>query len=190
MYKLTGVLLGLMLCNWALANERDDRATRIADSRAVAEAFGAELRGALQAAMQRGGPVAAIEVCQQEAPRIAARLGAEHGWEVGRTTDRLRNPRNAPDAWERAVLEKFARRAARGEAAGELEHAEFTERDGEPVFRYMRGIGVQEACLTCHGEAVQAPVAQALERLYPEDKARGYRAGQLRGAFTIVQPRE
>ena len=43
-------------------------------------------------------------------------------------------------------------------------------------------------CLACHGETLAEPVAQAIDRLYPEDQARGYQPGDLRGAFTITWP--
>ncbi|QKT03266.1 DUF3365 domain-containing protein [Ectothiorhodospiraceae bacterium 2226] len=185
MNKLLGVLVGLAVAGGAIADEQQQR---IEESRAAVQAFGKELQGELRAAMQEGGPVQAIEVCHRVAPRIAADLSEEHGWIVGRTTTKLRNPDNAPDAWERAVLEDFERRAAAGEAPGELEHAEVAEYEGQEAFRYMRGIGVGEVCLSCHGANLDESVAGTLKRLYPQDEARGYGPGELRGAFTIVQP--
>lgn len=52
----------------------------------------------------------------------------------------------------------------------------------------MRAIVIEPPCLACHGEALAAPVAAAIDALYPQDEARGYRAGELRGAFTITWP--
>ena len=40
-------------------------------------------------------------------------------------------------------------------------------------------------CLKCHGETIEPETAAILDELYPEDKARGYKAGQVRGAFTL-----
>ena len=77
-------------------------------SRALADQLMSELKAELGQAMQQGGPVAAVAVCKSRAPEIAARLSASSGAEVGRTALRLRNPANAPDDLERAVMQGFA----------------------------------------------------------------------------------
>jgi hypothetical protein len=43
-------------------------------------------------------------------------------------------------------------------------------------------------CLKCHGENLDPKVAAKLDALYPHDQARGYKAGDVRGAFTVRQP--
>ncbi|MBT6406447.1 MAG: DUF3365 domain-containing protein, partial [Rhodospirillaceae bacterium] len=43
-------------------------------------------------------------------------------------------------------------------------------------------------CLACHGAKIPAAVEEALKADYPNDKARGYKAGDIRGAFTISIP--
>ena len=60
--------------------------------------------------------------------------------------------------------------------------------DGRRVFRYMKAIGTQPVCTACHGAAIAPGVAAALDDLYPEDRARGFGVGDIRGAFSIVQP--
>jgi len=40
-------------------------------------------------------------------------------------------------------------------------------------------------CLKCHGEDIDPKVAAKLDALYPQDNARGYKVGQVRGAFTL-----
>lgn len=49
--------------------------------------------------MADGGPAQAVEACQSLAPSIAAQH-SQAPWTVGRTALKLRNPDNAPDAWE------------------------------------------------------------------------------------------
>ncbi len=119
---------------------------------------------------------------------LAAAASAQHGARVGRTSLRVRNPANRPDAWERGVLEDFERRKARGEAVEALEaHASLAE-DGRRVSRYMKAIPMGELCLACHGETLAPAVTAKLDALYPEDRARGFRAGDIRGAVTIAWP--
>jgi len=171
----------------AAAAAAADAPDRAAQGRAIAEQFGAELRTALQDAMAAGGPLAAIQVCNEDAPRIAAAAADRSGATVGRTSLKLRNPDNRPDAHERAVLEEFAATVAANPGGPAPERLD-TLADGR--VRFMSAIIVQPPCLACHGEALARPVAEAIDALYPEDQARGYQAGQLRGAFTITWPAE
>ena len=69
-------------------------------------------------ALAVGGPTDAIEVCKIAAPEIAATASDAQGWRIGRTSLKLRNPANAPDAWELAVLRDFEARKAAGEDPG------------------------------------------------------------------------
>ncbi len=191
MKRALGVGLAALLGAAPLAmasTEADDLERRAAESREVVRAFMQALKGELMRAMQEGGPVRAIAVCRERAPAVAARFSRKTGWEVGRTSLRYRNPANAPDAWERHVLESFEARRRAGEPAARLEHYEVTVRDGRRVFRYMKAIPTGGVCLACHGERLAPEVARALDRHYPGDRARGFRVGDIRGAFTIVQP--
>ncbi|MBU4563301.1 MAG: DUF3365 domain-containing protein [Desulfarculus sp.] len=153
---------------------------------AVIQQFSAALKGELKASLKRGGPPAAIMVCRVQAPAIAKRVGEKNGWQVGRTSGRLRNPANAPDPWEAKVLADFAARAQAGAAPGKLVYSEvLTDAQGKRVFRLMKGIAMGGGCLVCHGPSPSKATSEQLALLYPKDKATGYRPGQLRGAFTL-----
>jgi hypothetical protein len=167
-----------------------DTGARVDASRAVIKAFMGELQGELQAAMQAGGAVNAIGVCRTQAPQIATKAGSEHGWRVARTSLRPRNPDNAPDAWEAAVLKKFEARKAAGEDPAQIEHSEVVTVKGKKQFRYMKAIAIPQyaPCLQCHGKEIAPEVQAKLKALYPKDQATGYRTGDIRGAFTISQP--
>jgi hypothetical protein len=166
------------------AAQADDRLAR---SRAIAAEFQQTLGGELKAAMADGGPVRAIEVCADVAPRIAARFSAETGADVGRTALRVRNPDNAPDAGAQAVLEDFADRVAAG-ATMPIEH--FEPRTADGGMRYMSAIVLQPLCATCHGATLAPAVAEAVAERYPHDAATGFEVGELRGAFLIDWPAE
>lgn len=181
------IVMGIALCLPLLAGA-DETQQRTADSRAVIKAFFGELKGELEGAMKSGGPVNAIAVCNQKAPGIAKQHSAAKGWGVGRTSLKIRNPANTPDAWEIHVLKRFEERKAAGEKPDQLEHAEIVTEGGKREFRYMKAIPTAEVCTKCHGATVPAEVEAKLQALYPTDQARGYQPGDLRGAFTIRQP--
>ena len=49
----------------------------------------------------------------------------------------------------------------------------------------MKAIPTGEVCLKCHGSNVAPDVKAAIGELYPEDQATGFKAGELRGAFSV-----
>lgn len=165
-----------------------DLAEPLAASRAAAQAFGAQLRAALQQALQAGGPVNGITVCHDEAARIAATTTQATGLQVGRTSLKVRNPKNSPDEWELLVLRDFEARKAAGAAPDTLEFYEVVVQGGQSTFRYMKAIPTAQLCLVCHGDNIAPDVRARLQQLYPSDAAYGFQEGDLRGAFTIAQP--
>lgn len=153
---------------------------RVAEGRDFSAQLGGELKAALSAAIADDGPLGAIDVCRVEAPAIAARV-SRPGVVAGRTALRVRNPANAPDAGERAVLEDFARRLAAGEKVETIEDFRATAHGS----RYMRAIVTQPMCTTCHGVVIAPDLQRAISRRYPEDQAVGFEPGSLRGAFVV-----
>ena len=168
----------------------------VADSDAVergnsaAADFSDRLRAALQQRMQSQGPAAAVDFCHAQAPRIAEAVMAEHAVRLGRVAvpGRNRNAQNAPVNWQLAALAGFQSQVDAGATPGEQL---FVQRDDLPpgvALRMMRGIAVEPACLACHGQAVSAPVAQAIARHYPGDAATGFDIGDLRGGLWVEVP--
>ena len=160
-----------------------------AEAKKITGAFFEELKGELVKGMKSGGPVTAIGICNSIAPKIAMKHSENSGWDVARTSLKLRNPDNAPDAWETKVLQQFEERRAKGEGPKTLAYAEVVEDGGEKYFRFMKGIVMppleKMPCLKCHGENLDPKITAKIDELYPQDKARGYKAGQVRGAFTL-----
>ncbi|WP_374763016.1 Tll0287-like domain-containing protein [Yunchengibacter salinarum] len=180
------VLAGGAVAAMALQQGRVPGALTV-EARTVTRAFATALKAELKAAISKGGPVAGIRVCHERAPAIAERVGDTHGWTVGRTSHRLRNPANAPDAWEREGLRAFMLQIARGRDAATLERTLARERDGSRTFRYMKPIIMGDVCTLCHGTSLSPDIQAALDRLYPADEATGFEPGDLRGAFTLTR---
>lgn len=131
----------------------------------------------LMQAMATGGPAGAIEICSQEARRLADQVGHQYNVSIGRTSFKLRNPKNTPPDWARPLVES------------RTEEPQFlTLPDGRTAA--LLPIRLQGHCVTCHGPDDQIPqeVKEALARLYPEDQARGFLAGDLRGWFWVEVP--
>lgn len=162
-----------------------------ADHSAAAEAaivaFGGALKAELTSAMQAGGPLNAIEVCHSRAPAIAEAVSLDSDMQLSRVSLRNRSPYNAPNEWQSAVLQAFEARLAAGESAAALTWEEVAETDDGKEFRLMKAIPTGAVCLACHGESIAPPVAEKIAELYPEDRATGFREGDIRGAFVVTK---
>ena len=53
--------------------------SRLEESRALVQAFGTTLQAELKSGLAEGGPVGAISVCKDKAPRIASNLSRQSG---------------------------------------------------------------------------------------------------------------
>ncbi len=179
------VFIGGVIGSVVPSQAQDDR---LQASRQVVRTFMTELKGKLEEAVSQKGPAGAIAVCRREAPDIAARLSGETGWWVARTSLKVRNPGNEPDAWERQVLESFEARRRAGEDPSTLEHTEVVEMAGGRVYRYMKAIPTGPVCVLCHGGDLDPSVQAQLQRYYPQDRATGFAPGDIRGAFTLIEP--
>ena len=150
--------------------------------------------------------------CPDLAPTIASNFSKDKGYLVRRVSNRTRNARNTPDDWQAKQLEKFEEMAEDGKSrtqfnitrpdgttmpTKEFEATAFTNEEDIEYFNYMRSITLPPLtmlpCLKCHGSIeeggeVTADVLEAIEGLYPYDMALGYKAGDIRGAWTIKIP--
>lgn len=160
-----------------------------ANGEAAAAAVATKLVTALNAALAVGGPEAAVEVCHTQAlPLTAEKLpGQPRVLAVKRTSLRLRNPANAPDAAERLALDHVAKILASGLPPPPV----LVQRIGTaaaPEWRVYRPIVTKAECLVCHGDpATQTPALRtALRTRYPGDRATGYAVNDWRGLIAIT----
>jgi hypothetical protein len=180
------LISALMALGLALPVAAQQVDPNVAEARQVIKQFFTQLKGELKKAMKEGGPVHAIEVCHSKAPAIAGEISARSGWYVARTSLKNPSPANAPRPWEKKVLEEFEARKAAGADVKTLDYHDVVEENGHKVFRYMKAIPTGKICLKCHGgKEVSPEVAAKLAELYPDDKARGFKLGDIRGAFVL-----
>lgn len=181
------VLVAALVASAAAGAQQADL---IGEARSVANSVPPKLLQVLMTEIEKGGPEGAITVCRDQAPKMAANASQATGWQIRRVSLRNRNPKAVPDAWERAALEDFDRRAAAGESPASLERGEVVSENGVRSYRYMKALPTQPLCLNCHGPAdkLSAAVRARLAEHYPADNATGYAIGQIRGAMTIRKP--
>ncbi len=182
---ITGLVLASTLASPVIAADTTDTQQLVDESRGAVKQLFKALSGTLVAAMKAGGPTEAIPACNINAQPITAGMAQKVGYRVARTSLRLRNPKNEPDAWEIRVLQQFEARKAAGEDLMKMEYHEVVEKGGNRQFRYMKAIPAGKPCMTCHGELIAPEILKKIRTLYPMDQATGFKPGDLRGAFTI-----
>lgn len=177
-------VIALFAVSWAVDAQDAEPAPgpELVRAQAAMDDLGQRLKAALTQKMQAEGPVAAVGFCHEEAPAIAANVAVAHGVRVGRTAVRHRSAANAPNDWQREVLEQFASQTdvPPGQRV-------FARREGGQL-RVARGIPVEAPCLACHGSTIAAPVQAAITAHYPGDPATGFAEGDLRGMFWAEVP--
>ncbi len=159
----------------------------LGEARKVATTLPPKLLASLQEEISKSGPEGAISVCKDMAPKMVGEISRQTGWKIKRVSLKARNDARAiPDAWEKAALEDFDKRAAAGEPPAQLEKGEKIDNE----YRYVKALPVQPLCLSCHGPADQLTpaVKSTLSQHYPNDRATGYSVGQIRGAISVRKP--
>jgi hypothetical protein len=150
------------------------------------KAFAGDLKAELKKALKEGGATNAITVCNTRANQIARDVSRARNLAIKRVSLRNRNPNNAPNQWQKAVLEEFESRKLKGEPVSELTFTQVVENGTARQFRFMKAIPTGPICITCHGTQISSEVKKRLDQLYPDDKARGFRPGDIRGAFVVT----
>ena len=165
-------------------------AKAVAEARKVAEGLAGHLKELLGKELAAGGFERAVAVCSEKALAETKAYSERRGRYVRRVTTRTRNPANKPDEFELRVLGVFERMRRAG--AVMKDYYEVVETDGRQELRYLKPLLVQGLCLTCHGpeDKIPAGVKKILAERYPDDRATGYRAGELRGAISVRMPLE
>ncbi len=116
--------------------------------------------------------------------QIANDFSLMTGHRLKQTSLKVRNPSNAPDEWERKALKLlgspgYPKDVGLGEIIGI---------NSKKIYRYIKPIYIEMACLQCHGERekIRPEIKQFLEMRYPYDEAFGYKEGDLRGGISLI----
>ncbi|QDE31310.1 MULTISPECIES: DUF3365 domain-containing protein [Shewanella] len=184
--QMTGLIMFMSISTIGQAESLTEQQTLEQQANQRIADFSQALKGQLKAAIKQGGLINAVSVCHSVAPAIAAE-NAKEGWTLKRTSLRMRNSENTPDAWELTQLQKFEVINASGQQAADkpIIASEYIVNDGETHFRYMKAIPTQELCLGCHGSNVEPDVSALINKTYPNDKAVNFALGDIRGAFSL-----
>jgi hypothetical protein len=130
-------------------------------------------------------PAAVYTAYRDTVRTMTGDIAKKAGVDLKRVSERVRNPVNAADDWERKQLAVFQYWLDAGLDEHTLEISEIVTEGKIRVFRYMRPITMQETCITCHGDKIDDKLLGFLVHDFPDDEATGYFEGELAGAYSV-----
>jgi hypothetical protein len=132
----------------------------------------------------------AIEFCKVNALPILKSIDNLQAVKVRRVTTKPRNPVDLPDQDEFPLLDAYEYNS---ENKIKSDPSIQKIQNGE-VLLYTRPIVIANGmCLSCHGEPgkdIDSKTLAKLIDLYPEDMAKGYAIGDLRGMWSVRIPKK
>ncbi|MBV6419999.1 MAG: hypothetical protein DAHOPDDO_01225 [Ignavibacteriaceae bacterium] len=184
---ILNVLIIFGLISGCSENKIEVSENQIAGMRATAVEFMKDLKSILINQIRTNGMLSAVSVCSDTTQVLTNNFGVQKGVYVKRVSLKNRNVNNAPDDFEKRVLNKFTLMQLNNELNDDSEYAEIVEEGEFKYLRYLKPILVQAECLNCHGSEndISPEVELLINQEYPDDNAVGYKIGDLRGAVSL-----
>ncbi|MFN8792534.1 MAG: DUF3365 domain-containing protein [Bdellovibrionales bacterium] len=169
---LTVGLLGLGLASPALSASLSDALVKLDEINALRESLASTLDPKRET------------ISEETFKRVCAPVGLalkswaqENGIEARQISDRFRNPLHEAKGRDLSILREFKKNPERTHVVEERIVA------GVPGWQLYRRIVVRESCLHCHGHQGSRP--EFIKSKYPQDKAHSFKAGDLRGLYSV-----
>ncbi|WP_244242134.1 Tll0287-like domain-containing protein [Leptospira kanakyensis] len=139
----------------------------------------------LNSKIAEGGTKQAIPFCKLNAIGFTNGLGQKNGVTLRRITNKPRNQSNLLSANEEKIFLEIEKLKT---PEGVFPNKSITSDDSVTVYIPIPVMGF---CLQCHGNLneIQKTTKQILDQEYPNDKAIGYKVGELRGLFSVQFPK-
>lgn len=137
---------------------------------------------ALMNAINMKGTENALAFCSTRAIYLTDSMAVTLNASIKRVSDKNRNPLNSANNEELAYIEKSKTLLYKGEKI----NPQIVETNSEMVGYYP--IMMENMCLQCHGipeSEVLPNTLQKINSIYPNDKAIGYKSGELRGIWVV-----
>lgn len=136
--------------------------------------------------MKEGGVAQAAPFCNAHAAEITNDFAIKSGVEIKRTSHKLRNDKNAPNKREQEIIDSYL-----SQKPEELKP--IVEKNTDGSIQFYAPIKLMDKCTVCHGilgETMEAKNDSIIKVLYPNDKAIGFKPGEIRGIWSIKFPKK
>lgn len=146
----------------------------------LSQEFVTYLGGQLKSNLMNSGVIESIDFCSRNAMLLTHEQSLKYGVTFSRKTDKPRNPGNALDS---ADTKTFTAMKIDMENKKPLSSKVIQAEDGHPIY-YKPLLISNDVCLKCHG-SLDKESENKIRSIYHEDKATGYKMGDLRALIRI-----
>ena len=186
--KIKNLIVLLFTVTIVTVNANDKLPYKIAQKKAieVVHQFHKMMKINMGQRLKKGGTLEAAKFCIKNSAKEIKKFNKalEQGVSLKRVSLRNRNPNAYPTKEEIKILKAFEL----------LENSSvylpnFTQVAGENKYKvYFAATMSQRSCKKCHGlkKSINSKVLKILDAKYPNDKALGFRAGEVRGAVIVT----
>jgi len=173
-----------LLLNIAIANEIPSNIKVIGHAAAV------QLHSTMTAKVKKQKKVTKdkiklITFCKEKAKDITKGVNEilPDGVTVKRTTKKYRDSENKPNNIDLQAINYFENIKKNGKLT-KKSYKIIATKNG---YNYYKPMIVKKACLTCHGDMkkMEPNIKRTILKYFPDDKAHGYKEGDLRGVITV-----
>jgi len=179
------LIIGILISS-CKQEDKFDQKSYSAEFRGYAKEYMSGLKSVLFKNMKEGGPLKAVSVCSDTASDLTKLYSSNLGIKIKRVSYKNRNIDNFPDKFEKEALNEFADLYSQNKLNSDTEIIKKV--NGNEIIRYIKPIIIEAPCLNCHGDTEILPeVSELIKQKYPNDKATGYKIGDLRGAISITK---
>ncbi len=140
----------------------------------------------LKERMQSEGLLGAAKFCSVQAFPITDTVDAKYGKDISvkRISLNERNPANAPQGSEKVIMDALHNLQDNNVVLPKF----LVERIDNSTVKYYKPLSINKGvCLKCHGDiSKSSELSKFMKSNYPQDKATGYKMGDLRGAIVVT----
>ncbi|AWW31039.1 hypothetical protein DN752_13400 [Echinicola strongylocentroti] len=149
-----------------------------------------ELMGKLTTAINEKGVAGAVAFCNVEALPSLDEVSRKHKVVIRRVSHDFRNSSDRPNEKEEMLLQAYEY----NEENDIQNKPNVQEIENGEILLYTKAITIPgKMCLNCHGDPnkdIDEATLAKIEKLYPQDKAKGHEVGDLRGMWSIAIPKK
>lgn len=129
-------------------------------------------------AIEKGGTDYAVEYCNLKALPLTDSISQKHQVKIQRLSNKNRNPNNAIET----AIDQTAWKHIQSQKSSTI----LQDHQGK-VYYYKPIVAAMPTCIKCHGttEDISENTQKIIAQQYPNDKATGYKTGDLRGMWKI-----
>lgn len=135
--------------------------------------------------LKAGGAIQALDFCSQEAYTLTQNVNEKlpKGVSVKRVSLQNRSALNKPSMDEAQVLQELHTIQTQKKKLPPY----LVKQIDEHTYKFYKPLVInKQVCLKCHGNIQDKKLASEIATRYPQDKATGYKMGDLRGAVVTT----